>query len=100
MLAEIFGREQNKGNGYKDCRKHTFVHTELRDTTGRRREREEHEEERENKRTASLDLPNDGQILQNILLTVFTEITGSGLICVRNSQLLSCAFVCGGLDSK
>lgn len=100
MLAEIFGREQNKGNGYKDCRKHTCLSTQNSEIQQDDDEREEREEERENKRTASLVLPNDGQILQNILLTVFTEITGSGLICVRNSQLLSCAFVCGGLDSN
>ncbi len=44
------------------------------------------ERERENKKTASLILPNDGQILQNILLTIFTKNSGSGQIPVRNSQ--------------
>lgn len=65
-----------------------------------RRGETERGKERENKRTASLVLPNDGQILQNILLTIFTKILGSGQICVRNSQQTSCALNCGGLNSE
>lgn len=79
-------------DSYKDYWKHTVVHTEGGDTTGQQREREGCREKSENERTASRGLPNDGQILQNILLTIFTRITGSGQICVRNSQQTPCAF--------
>lgn len=58
------------------------------------------EAKRENERTASLVLPNNGQILQNILLTIFTKIPGSGQICVGNSQRTPCAFNCDGFELK
>lgn len=58
------------------------------------------ERKTENERTASLVLPNNGQILQNILLTIFTKIPGSGQICVGNSQRTPCAFNCDGSELK
>lgn len=76
---------------------------EVGGATGQQQEREkcrererQSEEKRKNERTASLVLPNNGQILQNILLTIFTKIRGSGQICAGNSQRTPCAFNCGG----
>lgn len=73
--------------------------TRAREMQREQRERQS-EAKRENERTASLVLPNNGQILQNILLTIFTKIPGSGQICVRNSQRTPCAFNCDGFELK
>lgn len=88
------GKKKNV-DGYKNYWKHTVVHTDVRDTTGQQQEREGCREESKNKRTDSLLLPNDGQILQNILLTIFTKITGSGQIFVSKfSANVLCFSLC------
>lgn len=76
-------------------------------TTTRERKRERIEEdrlrerEREREETASLVLPNDVEILQNSLLTIFTKNPGSRQICVRKFSANDVCFLnCGGSNSK
>jgi hypothetical protein len=73
MPAEFGEKTLTTKNNYQ---KHTVLHTERRKGyTGRQRERKRYtgrQRERKRERTASRALPNNGKILQNILLTIFT----------------------------
>lgn len=67
----------------------------------RRRERERQTEggKREKEKTASLVLPNNDEILQNILFTIFTKNPTQHKLVSEILSKMPCAFNCGGLNS-